>query len=525
MAANVRLRRLLDTALGVVFVAGLCAPLADFALRPSAARSPARERRVPAEPPPASAKLDDVLRFPARAERWWNDWFGLRDVLIGTRNHMTWSVFDTAPAELVVKGRDGWLFYQGTNDALHADRGARPLAPDAVAAWKRVFDARRAWCEARGIQFLVAIVPSKARIYPELLPPAFARLGPGRVDQVRAALGPEWNDAWIDLEPVLRREKELDTPDDPSFAPYGTHWDDRGAFAGYRAIVAAIARAHPELAPLEPSDFVRELDASEGDTWAGRMYLDDILHQRVQRWRLAAPRAVAVPSLEEYVRDAKLSRAAAPLGKAYFLHDSFGPDLRAWLGEHFRETWTRWQYGFEPREIAAFAPDVVVLLFSDRYFVVSEPTLSPDELADSPTGRAERWSSAHDVLLRLSPNEDRARLQLVGRPTVEATGDGLALTTTLASDYVVLPKFDVAGTAPLVVRLVVDSPRATELQLFFKTRASPRFTRGLGLTATLREGVNEVFFELPAADLLGELALRPGVEPDRYVLREFEVRR
>jgi hypothetical protein len=499
-----RTRRWLDTALSAVFVAGLFVPLADFAVRPMSVRSAGRESRLPAPPPAALTSLDDLLRWPSRAERWWNDWFGVRDVLISTRNRLLWRSFDLAPTDLVVRGRDGWLFFQGQNDLLQADRGAQPFAPEAVAAWKRVFEARRAWCAARGIRFLVAFAPSKARIYPERLPPAFARLGPSRLEQVREALGAEWDDAWIELESVLLAEKARDAVDDPSYAPFGVHWNDRGAYAAYRAIIACLARRAP---------------------WAERLYLDGVLRQRVQRWRLLRPAATVEPPLTSFVREARFTRADAPLGKAYFLHDSFGPDVRQWLGEHFRETWSRWQYGFDPKEIAAFAPDVVVLLFSDRYFGITEPTLSPDEIADGPDGRLKRWESASELLLRFEPKKEGATLRSFGKVALERTPDGLVIDTRLSSDYVELPKFEVEGSAPLVVRLVVDSPLATTLQLFYKTRAAPRFVRGAALSATLHEGVNEVFFELPASDLLGELALRPGVDPGRYVLREFEVRR
>ncbi|MBI5435083.1 MAG: hypothetical protein HZA52_19770 [Planctomycetes bacterium] len=378
MAANVRLRRSLDLALCAAFVAGLLACWLDFALRPAGARSPAHELREPAEPPARIGGLATLLAFPASAERWWNDWFGLRDVLIGARNQLLWQVFELSPTDRMVRGRDGWLFYQGDDEVLQVDRGARPFSAEQLAAWTRVFEARRAWCDARGIQLVVAIVPSKACVYPERLPRGFERIGPSRAAEVRAALGPRWDGVWLDLEALTARERELDTPDDPSFAPFGTHWTDRTAFAAYRAIVEAVARQRTGGAPRSAADFERAPDPTGGDSWAARLYLDGVLEQRVQRWTPASPRAVASPPLERSVRDATFTCPDAPWERAYVLHDSFGPEVRAWLAEHFRETSTHWQYDFEGRTIAAFAPEVLVMLFSDRYFVLVEPALAAE---------------------------------------------------------------------------------------------------------------------------------------------------
>lgn len=93
------------------------------------------------------------------------------------------------------------------------------------------------------------------------------------------------------------------------------------------------------------------------------------------------------------------------------------------------------------------------------------------------------------------------------------------------SDFVELPRFDCPDGGALRVRIVVDSPIATSLDLFFQTRAIPSFTRAQTVTARLEPGRNELALEIPARDVLGVLGLRPGFEAGEYLLRELEIRR
>jgi hypothetical protein len=523
MTAPGRLRRALDITTIAVFVAGLFAVWLDFAARPMDERSAKRESRAPALPIGPITDLESLLTFPGRAERWWNDWFGLRDVLIGARNRLLWSGLGLSPSDQVVRGRDGWIFYQGVNEALQADRGARPLSPEALEAWQRVFETRRAWCEARGIQLLVAIVPSKARVYPELVPPRFDRLGPSRAEQVRERLGAAWDGVFVELDELIAHERELDTPGDPAYLRFGTHWTFRVAYRAYAAFVERLARTHPGLVPRPLGDFTLELDEQSDDSWAGRLYLETTLAESARILRLENPHTDSGPKPTMFVRDKRFVCAAAPLGKAYVLHDSFGPYVSEWLAEHFHETWTRWQYDFEPRTIEAFAPDVLVMLFSDRYFVQVEPCLSPEELADAAV--AGRVAAAQrKTLFELDLDADRSRLHLDGKVVVERAADGLVVRTARSNDLVLLPTFACDG-GPFSIELEIESPRETTLDVFFKTRTKRTFDRVRGAHARLQPGDNTLTLEVTAADALGELALRPGAEPDRYVLRRFVVRR
>jgi hypothetical protein len=97
-----------------------------------------------------------------------------------------------------------------------------------------------ATCDARG---LIVIAPNKQSIYGEYLDNAGSR-AKTRLDDLLPRLDPQARKMLLDLRKPLRAAKAQD-PSMPLYFKTDTHWNDLGAYFGYRAIIEALAKQIP----------------------------------------------------------------------------------------------------------------------------------------------------------------------------------------------------------------------------------------------------------------------------------------
>ncbi|MBL8860408.1 MAG: hypothetical protein JNK02_00205, partial [Planctomycetes bacterium] len=362
----------------------LLAPTIDACLRDAEARGPrANEMRTAAEFPGTPETARAWLAMPRRIEAWFGDVLGLRDVLIRWHSIEDLLVFGRSPTENATVGRDLSMFYRGES-SLEIARGVDPFSPAELEAWRRTLEAQRDAVEGLGAKYLLAIAPNKESIYPEKLPAWAEKLGPSRLDQLLAHLGPRSTIDAVDLRPALVAAKRLDRHDDHAYFPQGTHWYGRGALTAYREITTALKPHFPVLEPLADEELVRSEYGQ--DSWAERMYVLDRFPQSCLAFHPRAPRARVVTATPRWpdgelvteVDDARLPRAV-------FLHDSMLAYFEPLIAEHFRRATFLWTTRFDVARIAAARPDVVVVT-GRRYMPLAhlEPGQAPIEIWNSP---------------------------------------------------------------------------------------------------------------------------------------------
>lgn len=517
------------TALG--FAAALLAPGADAVLRPGAERFRSVEFRPPARRPGPPRSLEALASFPERYEAYFDDHFGLRDRLLRARNALTWFAFGLSPTPLFVRGREGWIFYT-EHRSIEVQRGLAPLAPAELEAWRRLLEGRRDWLAGHGIAYAFALVPNKAAVYPERLPPGLDPVGPSRLDQLVRHLAASSDVRVLDLRDALRAERASDRPDlgDFVYHPLGTHWTERGAFAGYRALGERLREALPGLPLLPRERFELRPADDQGDSWAPRMYLEGLLSQPSFAFELQGPRRAAydADALAQAFEASSRVPDAAELPRALVYHDSFGPDLRPWLAESFAEAEFRWTYDFDAEHVLATRPDVVVQVFVERVLVMLTPRLTPLE---DPERLPAAFAASDDVRYALDPLAPDLAVEHAMRvePGRDAEGPFVALVMSAGRDVVLPPPFalrpgELEGGAGPIVWLDLESPTDSAVDLFYETRREPGFDRSRALQVATRAGRNRLFVELPPVDLSGRLMLRPGRVPGTYALRALEVR-
>jgi alginate O-acetyltransferase complex protein AlgJ len=300
----------------VLCLVALCLPALETAFHVVPSVSIAEKRR------PLPAPRLDGRGLRAFVGEWvahFDGTFGLRDVLIRWDTKARHRLLGSIRVSKLVAGRDGWIFYDSEKaddgSTLEDYRGLAAYPPDRLDAIAKTLLDRARWCREHGALYLLFVVPNKETVYSEYLPPSIRRVGPlTRLDQVTGRLGGRAEPVVVDLRPAILRAKNASR--DPLYNKGGTHWNEYGAYVGYREIVRTIGLFHPGLQPYELHDFRIEVDpASNEDHWLG---LSENLRVRFT----LRPEAARTNSNGD-------------VGKVLVVHDSFWESLRPFLALHF----------------------------------------------------------------------------------------------------------------------------------------------------------------------------------------------
>jgi len=141
-----------------------------------------------------------------------------------------------------------------------------------------------------------------------------------------------------------------------------THWNDRGAWVAYAAIVRALGVAGepaPRASFDAPSVPVPGLDLAGMLGLTGALTEDDLpLRPRVPR----RARIVEPARPDARLMDARLvtEQPDRSRPRAVVFRDSFGSALIPFLSEHFSRAVYLWQYNMDPEVVLAEHPHVVI---------------------------------------------------------------------------------------------------------------------------------------------------------------------
>lgn len=540
-----------DRALALAFVLFCAVPGALTWLQPPPSGSVEREFRRPAPEPKAPQTLAEAELWPTAFDAWFRDHFGLRPAWIRLNNRVSIEAFGVSPTSEIVLGPDAWMFT--TRDrAVDVWRGADPFSAEELELWGKVLADRREWCAQRGVKYLFAIAPNKESIYPEFFPARFDKLGPSRREQLVQHVGRRTEFPLLDLTEPILAEKALAQPGEQLYYRLGTHWNDRGAVPAARALLERLRRELPQLAAPAREAFTFVPTEFQDDSWAGRLYMEDVLRQpnADASWSRAIPAAAwerlrqflerrdktpeervrfairpepgegsgwAIDVLDSMNVDVVREGVAAP--RAVVFHDSMGEKLRPLLAEAFSRVAFRWVPDFDTNVIEREQPDVVLQVFVER--ALAAVSLSTSPLDTQEVLEAEFRASSTTLLVGLGqltlPAGAKSRISQRGE-------DGLTLEyggTALELPPLVVPP----GTWP-VLRIELDSPVDTALCLEFLTgrfATYSRLARGIQRPLPARSA-NVVHVKLRVPGLAGRIRLHPGLAAGVYALRSLEVR-
>jgi len=374
------IRSVFDVVTASVFSLAIVIPLAAMTVR-TEAPDVSTENRLPAPKPDWPADRAALAAFPQAFEKYFNDYFGFRQRLNRLHNVAWFHVFGISPHPIVAAGKERTLFVCHEMDNLRAEK---PISHELLAWKSKILQQRHDWLAAQGIKYLVVIVPNKATLYPELAPSSVVPMNPkGPAAQLEEHLKKYTNIPVLNLTHTLAEAK---AKGDRQIYPHlDAHWNEYGAYVGYRAIVGKLADWFPGMTPI-PQDrcVIEERDAPGDlahimgfpDLSEKRLFMRPVTHRSkgIDKWG-----GVLNQSIESNIDDPTLPRAV-------IMHDSFMTAERLFLGEHFSKARFRWIYtDFDANAVLETKPHVVIHQMIERT-VVNGIAVNPAIVTVPPTG-------------------------------------------------------------------------------------------------------------------------------------------
>ncbi len=357
----------------LVFLVVIYAPLVAMysGLAPHSALT---EKRRLALQPPAPRSIGDVQRYPRLFERYFNDQFGLRSLLVRAYMHLMVHGLHVPQINNVLIGQAGWLYYAGNNELADYQR-TRQFSAAQLARIVQTQQQRCDWLRQRGIAYAVFIAPNKSTVYPEHMLPSVPRVaGASRLQQVVAALRARTTVPVVDVEQLFSTARYARL----LYLMTDSHWNEYGALLAHQALLREVARAVSNVAPSATSACAIWSEPRQGSDLAFMLGLQDTYQDTNV---LVRPRAgfvagtVALPyAVPPDYQAFATEHPDQHLPRAVIFRDSFGNRLNPFLAECFSRSVFLWTYDFDAAVIAREQPDVVIYQLVERVLDVLDTT-------------------------------------------------------------------------------------------------------------------------------------------------------
>jgi hypothetical protein len=334
--------------------------------------APRSENRAMASYPKLQPGWHGLQGYVAGLEAYFNDHFGCRKCLVRWHYRMKLFLFNDKSTRNVLVGKDGWLFTSELQMVEHYS-GQIQFTPEQLHDWKVLLEKRRDWLARRGIAYVFVVAPDKQTVYPEYLPDWVKKVRPETMlDQFFAYMRTNSTVPVLDLRDVVRDAKA----NNPTYLKTDTHWNLLGGFIAYQELVRMLARQVPtlKLEPLPITAFTLTNCLQPGGDLA-RMLGSSMVENNAFLFfpKPELPKfTTKQPTLEHYKDPGFINNPQAQ-GRLILFRDSFAEAWTPFLGYHFNQVTTRWQFDLDPAWIERNKPDIVATEMLERFFNTEDP--------------------------------------------------------------------------------------------------------------------------------------------------------
>jgi len=378
-------RRAADAVLVLLFLAGLWIPLLGVHLGRhgwdiSTAR--AENRRMAAMPLALrlkeahvtlpKAKLKAFAKLPGDFKYYLSDHFGFRSLLIRAHGLLMVKGLGVTSNPAVILGKQGWL-YLGNDGSTEDWRNLEPFTSQELEQFRQMLESRNAFCVRIGIPYLFVVAPSKYDIYPEYMPDNLTRVrSECRLDQLLAYLREKHSPVQVlDLRGPLMEAKKQGVR---LFQKTDTHWNERGAWVAYQAIMDAVRQKLPQVEVLPLSDFDLVTRQVPGMDLAGLLGLNDVLHE--ESLDLVPRIPLRLPYVEQnVVEPINVPPRSAGQASIVMFRDSFMTAVLPYVAESFGRGVYFWEDGFDQNVVQTERPSIVIQEIAQRKLMHDVPFL------------------------------------------------------------------------------------------------------------------------------------------------------
>ena len=481
------------------------------------------EKRKAAPAPQWDGTLAGLTRLPEEFGDYYQDRIGFRTALIRLHARLTFRLFGNSPSDRVIIGKEGWLYY-GPAYARRYYRNGDPFTQQELLTWQRALEGRRDWLAQHDIPYLFVLAPNKQSIYPEYFPARINRVNPdSRRTQLMSHMAQHSDVPVLDLTPILRAAKG----ETLLYWKNNTHWNPRGAYEGYRGIMASLSPLMPLSAPLALSDMVATPISTKGGDLTGMLGTKALTFdsfdklERAGGWCAERLDSI-VAATGKKTKSFAMECPGASGDRALMFRDSFSTSLVPYLSEHFRHV-DYISSGYDQdvvEKIMASGPlDVVIEELVERSLMWAPPT--PPELHRKAT-LGVYFQRASQVRLRLDGTGLKDKVSANDQAAVIFEEGGAELVREGKNAGWRLPSLDLTGGETGLLRLRVTSPQAGKLILVFSPERQGERNRVVPLP--VQPGHNEITIPVPSPGLNKQPVLLLDSDLTRITLNGMELR-
>ena len=203
------------------------------------------ENRAMAPAPKLTAEDGSLNKsFFADFESYFTEHMALRNPLVFADAKIQTTLFQESNVSGVIDGTDGWLYYSST---LSDYQGTDVLSDRALHNLSNNFSIVQDYLRERNIDFVLTIAPNKNTLYGENMP--YYKSLIVNSDHSAKLLSPylaQQEVAYLDLFNLFEQQDEV------LYLKQDSHWNRKGAFLVYDAIMDILALPHEDYADNPP---------------------------------------------------------------------------------------------------------------------------------------------------------------------------------------------------------------------------------------------------------------------------------
>lgn len=283
------------------------------------------ENRAQTEWPERPVSVQEAITIPMQISAYYNDRFGLRDVLLRVRHTALVYGLGVSPVNEVVLGREGWLY--STDPTLPSDQflGVIPMTDAQLDVLEEKLTTTYAPFKEKNIPFYLVVSPDKETVHPEYLPGTVNVMDTQtRLRHFYANVQVEAGIHLVNPLPAIMDAKARQTV----YYATDTHWNDYGAFAAAPEIIRAMQADFPGFSPRPLSYYEVKSAPVQGMDLASMLGLPEMPDQEYNL-------LTAAWTPQELPDGASVLVTGHDGPVLLFVRDSFGKALLGYLADYF----------------------------------------------------------------------------------------------------------------------------------------------------------------------------------------------
>ena len=326
------------------------------------------ENRKLAEKP--EFDLSSIISYSDDYESYYNDNLPFRGIIRTLWTKFNFYILNESTTTQVLVGKNEgskestWLFYQENHDGnpIKEVQGVYDFTAEEVFQIEDTIDKNIEELAKRNIEVYYTFIPNKATLYKEKLPDNITIFDQDtRVDRLIKYLEDKNTKNIINLKNYLLEAKK----NGQVYHKQDTHWNEFGAFVGYKAISQTIAKDSEINYNFEvqfPEEKLSDLDLIQmsgikdilKDVEPKVIYQEDVEFKGMV---LQTENEIAITECE-----------TAPVDKTIMIvGDSFRKAMIPYFAKNFKKVIFLHRCDYGPYMLDAYAPDIIVCQFLERY--------------------------------------------------------------------------------------------------------------------------------------------------------------